>query len=145
MFDRFVDSEPTYAELVERNRQYLLSVVKHHPELAHMVPEEMLLAPAPKPDPEPVKPVVVYADMGTPNLYSGMHSKAAEIAQLHGVTVEELIGRNKSPRYTPARSDFVVACRKMGKTFQQIGIYMSGRDWATIIHYERKARLQEAA
>lgn len=148
--ERFADIEPTYAQLVECNRQYLLRVLEHHPECAHMVPEQMLLAPkpsAPKPAPEPVKPKIVYADLGTPEFQSSMHRKAAEIAQLHNVTVDELIGGNRSPRYTPAREDFVVACRDLGKTFQQIGIYMNGRDWATIIHYERraKARLQEAA
>lgn len=148
--ERFADIEPTYAQLVECNRQYLLRVLEHHPECAHMVPGEMLLAPqppAPKPTPEPVKPKVVYADLGTPDFQNSMHRKAAEIAHEHDITVDELIGGNRSPRYTPAREDFVVACRDLGKTFQQIGIYMNGRDWATIIHYERKAkaRLQEAA
>jgi hypothetical protein len=145
--ERVIDRDWSQKELVERNRQYLLAVLKHHPELAHMVPPEMLIKAKPKPklikpEPEPKPHIDVLPLPPKP-----MHQAAAEVATQHGITVEELIGRSRSPKYTPARGDFVAACRKSNTSYQKIGLFMSGRDWATIIHYEKKRlwALQEAA
>lgn len=134
---RHIEIEPTYEELVECNRQYLLAVLREHQELAHMVPEEMLREPKPRKLPEP-EPERLEIDIMMPP--KPMHEAAEEVAKRHGITVEALIGRNRSPKYTPARSDFVVACREANTSYQKIGIFMGGRDWATIMHYEKKHR-----
>ena len=143
---RIVEKEPTYEQLVECNRQYLLAVLGEHPERAHMVPAEMLReavkrkpAPAPEPEPEPELVIALRPKI--------MREKAVEIAARHDITVSQLLGHNKSPRFTPARIDFVVACRAMKpqKSHPQIGIFMNGRHHSTIIHYERIARRQQEA
>jgi hypothetical protein len=146
---RAVDVEPSYAELVEANRKYLVLVTKHHPELAHMVPAEKLIqqeaakrvriikgrAPAAAPPtnyiPPPRKPIEV---------------RAAEVAERHDILVEELIGPSCSRRYSEARGEFIVACRKLDLAYARIGLYMN-RNFSTIIHHEKKylATLRGAA
>jgi chromosomal replication initiation ATPase DnaA len=146
---RAVDVEPSYAELVEANRKYLVLVTQHHPELAHMVPAEKLIqqeaakrvriikgrAPAAAPTnyiPPPRKPIEV---------------RAAEVAERHDLLVQELIGPSCSRRYSEARGEFIVACRKLDIAYKRIGDFMSGRNFSTIIHHEKKylATLRGAA
>jgi hypothetical protein len=141
---RSVDVEPSRAELIESNRKYLLLVVEHHPELAHMVPPEMLIqhgdakqvkgvvkrtvAPAPKPKTN----FIAYTNP--------IEAQAAEVAERHDISVDELIGPSVSRYFSQARGEFIVACRKLEPqiAYQRIGEFMSGRNFSTIIHHEKK-------
>jgi len=135
---RIVEKEPTYEELVEQNRQYLLAVLREHPEYTHMVPAEMLR--------EPVvlrkdAPVMTQITEPLPDMPSWVRAKAIEISAMHGITIDQLINGGRSPYYTPARCEFVVACRAMKQSYSynQIGNFMN-RDHAAAIRYERIAR-----
>jgi hypothetical protein len=140
---RVCEIEHTYEQLQEINRQYLSAVLEHHPELGGMVPSELLFdaKPEPEPEPEPTNPSLVMMPVNE------LREAARETARKHSITVAELVSRSKSTRYTLARQDFVRACRSFDppKSYQNIGRFMGGRDWATVIHYERATRELEAA
>jgi chromosomal replication initiation ATPase DnaA len=146
---RAVDTEPTYADLVEINRKYLALVVEHHPELAHMVPTEMLtkqeklkriLKGLPKSELLAEDKYISLPD--TP-----MSTWATEIAEQHDISVWELIGESRSPLLSRARGEFIVACREREIPYTRIGDFMSGRNFSTIMHHEKKylSTLQGAA
>jgi chromosomal replication initiation ATPase DnaA len=144
---KWFDVEPTYADLVEINRQYLLRVIEEHPELASMVPAEKLAKPKRKKvTPETKAPVKIELNYIPPPA-KPIEVQAWEVAARHDIPVHELIGPSCSRKYSQARGEFIIACRKLDIAYTRIGEYMSGRNFSTIIHHEKKylATLRGAA
>jgi chromosomal replication initiation ATPase DnaA len=71
-----------------------------------------------------------------PEAFSSMREACAWVACKHGVTPEEITGRNSRRVYNLPREEFILICRdELDKSFQQIANFMGGRNHSTIIHY----------
>jgi chromosomal replication initiation ATPase DnaA len=58
----------------------------------------------------------------------------AEVAQLHGTTVQGVTGRAKVQKVIAARKDAAARLRRRGLTLSQVGMALGGRDHSTVIN-----------
>lgn len=61
-----------------------------------------------------------------------------DVATRHNMTVQEMIGKDRRPRYTRARQEAMYLLRHAGYSYPQIGRFVGGRDHTTALHGERK-------
>lgn len=61
-----------------------------------------------------------------------------EVATRHNMTVDEMIGRDRRPRYIRARQEAMYLLRQAGYSYPQVGRFVGGRDHTTALHGERQ-------
>jgi len=61
-----------------------------------------------------------------------------DVATRHNMTVAEMIGKDRRPRYIRARQEAMYLLRHAGYSYPQIGRFVGGRDHTTALHGERK-------
>ncbi len=61
-----------------------------------------------------------------------------EVATRHNMTVDEVIGRDRRPRYIRARQEAMYLLRQAGYSYPQVGRFVGGRDHTTALHGERQ-------
>ena len=68
---------------------------------------------------------------------SPMMAIAIKVAGRHHMAVKLLLGREQPKRLWKPRLELILLCRSIGRSFNQIGKFMSNRDHTTIMHYIR--------
>lgn len=61
-----------------------------------------------------------------------------DVATRHNMTVQEMIGKDRRPRYTRARQEAMYLLRQAGYSYPQVGRFVGGRDHTTALHGERQ-------
>lgn len=87
-----------------------------------------------------VRPETVIIGPPAQTLRAGptMAAIVAQTAAAHGLTAEDLRGRRKDQAAVVARAEAVWLMRREGFTLRRIGIFLDGRDHASIRHLEAK-------
>lgn len=61
-----------------------------------------------------------------------------DVATRHNMTVQEMIGKDRRPRYIRARQEAMYLLRQAGYSYPQVGRFVGGRDHTTALHGERQ-------
>jgi chromosomal replication initiator protein len=61
-----------------------------------------------------------------------------QLAQSYGVTVADITGKSRVPRFVRARHHAMAMLRGRGWSYPEIGRKLGGRDHATVIHGIKK-------
>lgn len=111
----------------------------------HTIPRERI-APAPVQDAEPVtkhapRPPVIRRPALSPVVIPPPSPNARryvlilhDVATRHGVLVETLTGRSRTPKFVLARHEACYLLRAAGYSWPQIGWFLGNRDHTTALH-----------
>jgi hypothetical protein len=133
-----MDRAPTEA-LVDLLRE-------HHPELETMQgwqpPRDWLRLLMPPPEPKPI-PIVAIAK--PKRLFAAPTTAQAvvnDVAIEHGLSVDDIIGRDRSIHVARARHVAMFKLRQIGLSTPVIGKMLGGRDHTTVLHGIRRVRAE---